>query len=107
MSTQNNHAHSWEDDIYDCFKLHHITQVPYVPDAGHAHLIKRVHDNPQMIPIVLTTEEEGIASSCGAWLGGQKSLLLMQIMENTYGFMTGVFLPYRFGGQAPQLLQMT
>ena len=34
-----------------------------------------------------------------------KSLLLMQIMENTYGFMTGVFLPYRFGGQAPQLLQ--
>ena len=29
-------------------------------------------------PIVLTTEEEGVASSCGAWLGGQKSVLLMQ-----------------------------
>ena len=50
----------------------------YVPDAGHAHLIRRVHDNPKMRPIVLTTEEEGVASSCGAWLGGQKSVLLMQ-----------------------------
>ena len=29
-------------------------------------------------PIVLTTEEEGIAFSSGAWLGGKKSVLLMQ-----------------------------
>lgn len=27
---------------------------------------------------VLTTEEEGVAIACGAWLGGQRSVLLMQ-----------------------------
>ena len=70
--------HIWEDDIYNAFKKAGISQVPYVPDAGHAHLIRRVHDDPDMTPIVLTTEEEGIASSCGAWLGGKKSVLLMQ-----------------------------
>ena len=78
MSTQNKPTQGWADDIYDCFVQHNISQIPYVPDAGHAHLIRRVHDNPQMNPIVLTTEEEGVASSCGAWLGGQKSVLLMQ-----------------------------
>ena len=78
MSTQNKPTQGWEDDIYDCFVRHNISQIPYVPDAGHAHLIGRVHDTPQMHPIVLTTEEEGVASSCGAWLGGQKSVLLMQ-----------------------------
>ena len=78
MSTQNKPTQGWEDDIYDCFVRHNISQIPYVPDAGHAHLIRRVHDTPRMHPIVLTTEEEGVASSCGAWLGGQKSVLLMQ-----------------------------
>ena len=28
--------------------------------------------------IALTTEEEGVALACGAWLGGQRSVLLMQ-----------------------------
>ena len=37
-----------------------------------------VHSDPDMTPIVLTTEEEGVASCCGAWLGGEKSVLLMQ-----------------------------
>ena len=78
MASQNNPERRWEDDIFDCFVNHNISQIPYVPDAGHAHLIKRVHDHPQMRPIVLTTEEEGVASSCGAWLGGQKSVVLMQ-----------------------------
>ena len=78
MSTQNKPAQRWENDIYDCFVRHNVSQIPYVPDAGHAHLIRRVHDNPNMRPIVLTTEEEGVASSCGAWLGGEKSMLLMQ-----------------------------
>ena len=78
MNPQNNPPQRWEEDIFDCFVRHNISQIPYVPDAGHAHLIRRVHDQPGMTPLVLTTEEEGVASSCGAWLGGQKSVLLMQ-----------------------------
>jgi sulfopyruvate decarboxylase alpha subunit len=31
-----------------------------------------------MRAVVLTTEEEGIALAAGAWLGGQRSVLLMQ-----------------------------
>jgi len=31
-----------------------------------------------MAAVVLTTEEEGIALSAGAWLGGQRTALLMQ-----------------------------
>ena len=78
MEPKNNPEQRWEDDIFDCLVHHDISQIPYVPDAGHAHLINRVHDHPKMTPIVLTTEEEGVASSCGAWLGGQRSVLLMQ-----------------------------
>ena len=78
MNSKNKPTDRWEDDIFECFLRHDVRQIPYVPDAGHAHLIKRVHDHSQMTAIVLTTEEEGIASSCGAWLGGQKSVLLMQ-----------------------------
>ena len=58
--------HNWEDDIFDALKKAGVSQIPYVPDAGHSHLIRRVHSDPDMTPIVLTTEEEGIASSCGA-----------------------------------------
>jgi sulfopyruvate decarboxylase TPP-binding subunit len=28
--------------------------------------------------VPVTTEEEGVASTCGAWLGGERSVLLMQ-----------------------------
>ena len=31
-----------------------------------------------MQPVVLTTEEEGVALASGHWLGGKKSVLLMQ-----------------------------
>ena len=47
--------HIWENDIYNAFKKAGISQIPYVPDAGHAHLIQQVHNDPNMTPIVLTT----------------------------------------------------
>jgi sulfopyruvate decarboxylase alpha subunit len=52
--------------------------VGYVPDAGHAQLIAAAHADPEMQTVVLTTEEEGIALAAGAWLGGQRAVLLMQ-----------------------------
>jgi sulfopyruvate decarboxylase alpha subunit len=71
-------AHPWRDEIFKIFKAGGINQVAYVPDAGHAQVIQRVHADPEMVGIPLTTEEEGVASVCGAWLGGQKAVLLMQ-----------------------------
>lgn len=69
---------AWQEDIYLALKAAGVKQVAYVPDAGHAHVIRRVHADPDMRAIVLTTEEEGVATCCGAWLGGERSVLLMQ-----------------------------
>jgi sulfopyruvate decarboxylase alpha subunit len=68
----------WQDQIFEVLKAGGIKQVPYVPDAGHTRLIDRVQGDPDMRGIVLTTEEEGVALSCGAWLGGERAVLLMQ-----------------------------
>ena len=68
----------WPDTIYDHFKRVGIRQVGYVPDAGHARLIDRCRADAQIRDVVLTTEEEGVAMAAGAWLGGERSALLMQ-----------------------------
>ena len=73
-----NPAAAWQEDIYTILQQGQVRQVAYVPDAGHAHLIRRVDADPDMRGIVLTTEEEGIAVACGAWLGGERAVLLMQ-----------------------------
>jgi len=69
---------TWPDRLYDVFKRAGIRQVAYVPDAGHARLIDRCRADPDIRDVVLTTEEEGVAMAAGAWLGGERSALLMQ-----------------------------
>jgi sulfopyruvate decarboxylase alpha subunit len=71
-------APTWQESIFQGLKHAGVMQVAYVPDAGHAHVIRRVQSDPQMRDIVLTTEEEGVALATGAWLGGQRAVLLMQ-----------------------------
>jgi len=69
---------TWPDEIYDVLEREQVRQVAYVPDAGHARLIDRCAANSKMKTVVLTTEEEGIALLAGAWLGGDRGVLLMQ-----------------------------
>ena len=69
---------TWQESVYAALKAARITILGYVPDAGHAHLINAAHADPDMQTVVLTTEEEGIALSAGAWLGGQRAVMLMQ-----------------------------
>lgn len=71
-------SEDWREEIFSILKEGGVKQVAYVPDAGHSHVIRRVHADPEMRGIVLTTEEEGVATVCGAWLGGQRAVLLMQ-----------------------------
>jgi sulfopyruvate decarboxylase alpha subunit len=52
--------------------------MAYVPDAGHSTLIELFSADKEVVSNVLTTEEEGVAIASGAWLGGQRSVLLMQ-----------------------------
>jgi sulfopyruvate decarboxylase alpha subunit len=69
---------TWQDSLFDVLKSNSVKLVTYVPDAGHAHVIQRAHDDPSMRAVVLTTEEEGVAFACGAALGGERAVLLMQ-----------------------------
>ncbi len=69
---------TWQESVFAALKAARIGVVGYVPDAGHAHLIKAAHADPAISTVVLTTEEEGIALSAGAWLGGQRAVMLMQ-----------------------------
>lgn len=71
-------AQDWPDRIYALLKRHAIRQVALVPDAGHARLIRRCLDDNALSVITLTTEEEGVALMQGAWLGGERAVLLMQ-----------------------------
>jgi sulfopyruvate decarboxylase alpha subunit len=78
MNTTELPADSWQENIFSILKSGGVRQVAYVPDAGHSHVIRRIQQDPQMRDIVLTTEEEGVALVSGAWLGGQRAVLLMQ-----------------------------
>ncbi|TCT07493.1 thiamine pyrophosphate-binding protein [Aquabacter spiritensis] len=68
----------WPGEIYDTLKSVGVRQVAFVPDAGHTQLISSCHADPDMKAVSLTTEEEGIAMLSGAWLGGDRGVLLMQ-----------------------------
>lgn len=68
----------WPSQVYAALKDAGIRQVAYVPDAGHTALIDLFCADPAVTANVLTSEEEGVAIAAGAWLGGQRSVLLMQ-----------------------------
>jgi sulfopyruvate decarboxylase alpha subunit len=68
----------WPDRIYGELSAAKIRFVGYVPDAGHKRLIELCQADKAMRTVVLSTEEEGIGLAAGAWLGGERSVLLMQ-----------------------------
>src|SRR4051812_46530649 len=68
----------WPDEIFAVLRRHEVALVGYVPDAGHAELIRRVQADNSMRSVLLTTEEEGVALLLGGWLGGSRGVLLMQ-----------------------------
>jgi sulfopyruvate decarboxylase alpha subunit len=69
---------SWAEDVHRELVRAGVRFVGYVPDAGHKRLIELCQKAKSMRAVVLTTEEEGIGLAAGAWLGGGRSVLLMQ-----------------------------
>src|SRR6266540_2168362 len=68
----------WPAEVHRELVAAGVRLVGYVPDAGHKRLIELCQADAAMRAIVLTTEEEGIGLAAGAWLGGEKTALLMQ-----------------------------
>ena len=69
---------SWPEKLFRTLKDAGVRQVAYVPDAGHKRLIELCLADKDMRAVVLSTEEEGVGLTSGAWLGGARSALLMQ-----------------------------
>jgi sulfopyruvate decarboxylase alpha subunit len=71
-------ADDWPDRLHVLLREQQVRQVAFVPDAGHTRLIRLCEQDNTMRAVRLTTEEEGIAQLMGAWLGGERGVLLMQ-----------------------------
>ncbi len=71
-------AAHWSQELHRLLRQQNIHQVSFVPDAGHTALISLCEADQELRAVRLTSEEEGIALAVGAWLGGDKSVLLMQ-----------------------------
>lgn len=78
MSEASAAAPPWRESVFRVLKKGGVAQIAYVPDAGHAHVIREARGDPGIHAVPLTTEEEGVAVVSGAWLGGQRAVLLMQ-----------------------------
>jgi len=71
-------ASAWPEEVHALLREAGVRQVAIVPDAGHARLIKACEKDESMTVVRLTSEQEGVALLAGAWLGGEKGVLLMQ-----------------------------
>ncbi len=78
MNTDKEPGTHWADGVHALFKAQHVELVSFVPDGGLKRLIELCQADPEIRAVTLTTEEEGIALSAGAFLGGQRAALLMQ-----------------------------
>jgi sulfopyruvate decarboxylase alpha subunit len=90
---------SWQEAVFSVLKAGDVKQIAYVPDAGHAHAIREAHRDQEIHDVVLTTEEEGVALVSGAWLGGQRAVLLMQSSGvgncvNMFSLLTSCQFPF-------------
>jgi sulfopyruvate decarboxylase alpha subunit len=68
----------WQKEVFEVLRDGGVRQIAYLPDAGHSYSIRRAIESPDIHDILLTTEEEGVGVVSGAWLGGQRAVLLMQ-----------------------------
>jgi sulfopyruvate decarboxylase alpha subunit len=75
---------AWYEIVRDVLKRHEVRLVTYVPDNVLRPLMEAVHADPFFTAFGCTREEEALGINAGAWMGGVRSILLMQ----TSGFAT-------------------
>ena len=75
---------AWHEIVRDVLKRHDVKLATYVPDNVLRPLIDAVHADPFFEAFACTREEEALGINAGAWMGGVRSILLMQ----TSGFAT-------------------
>ena len=68
----------WSRAVYRELAAVGVKQIAYVPDAGLSQLIELARADNGIRAVTLSTEEEGVAVALGAWLGGERAVLMMQ-----------------------------
>ncbi len=68
----------WAEEVFDVLVSAGVRQAAYVPDMGLKRLIELCRADEAMTAVSLTTEEEGLGVLCGAWMGGERGILMMQ-----------------------------
>lgn len=91
----------WSAQVFDKLVDADVSMMSYVPDAGNKRLVELAEAHNDMRPILLTTEEEGIAICAGADLVGKKAVLCMQ--SSGVGNCPN-FLSFVKGGRFPILM---
>lgn len=94
----------WSQQLFDDLVKAGVTLLPYVPDAGNKRLIEIAQEHGGVRPVLLTTEEEGVAICAGADLVGAKACVCMQ--SSGVGNIPN-FLTFSKGGRFPILLMVS
>ncbi len=75
---------AWHAILHRVLTANEVRLCAYVPDRVLTPLIQAMHDDPGIIALATTREEEALGIVCGAWMGGMRGVLAMQ----TSGFAT-------------------
>jgi sulfopyruvate decarboxylase subunit alpha len=91
--------------VYEALKTCGVRLVSALPETWLVQLVRLAQDDPDMILVALSREEEGVGISMGAYLAGMKSAMVMQnhgLLASINGIVSGAQL-YRI----PLLLLVT
>ncbi|MFQ6014647.1 MAG: sulfopyruvate decarboxylase subunit alpha [Anaerolineae bacterium] len=87
----------WGEAILRSLKGNGMRLVTTVPDLVIGRLLTAMADDPFFETVTLTREEEGIGILSGAYLGGRRGTLMMQVsgLGNCINGLASLALPYQ------------
>src|ERR1700681_2773562 len=71
-------AKAWSDVVVETLKANDVRLAVYVPDKILIPVIDGVRADPFFTALCATREEEAVGICAGAWMGGMRSILMMQ-----------------------------
>ncbi len=88
---------TWAEIVFERLKANSLEVMCYVPDIVFAPLITRMEADPFFTVVPLTREEEGVGVLTGAYLGGRRGLLMMQVsgLGNSVNGLASLAIPYQ------------
>ena len=88
---------TWTGIVFERLRANRLEMVCHVPDSVLAPLIAQAEADSFFTVVPLTREEEGVGVLTGAYLGGRRGLLMMQVsgLGNSINGMASLAIPYQ------------